>query len=271
MRLPAILLAAYDYLVLYLGLIWLGLLCLSWTLIATILYPVLPSRVGTQWGRYVIMAGFHVYISSLQLSRRCSFDLSALDALRQEEPLIIAPNHPSLLDAVMIISRLPNVTCIMKADLMNNVFLGAGARLARYIPNESVRQMVCLASQNILSGSHLLLFPEGTRTTQQPINTLKGSTALIAQQAGVPVQTVLIETSSPYLSKGWPLFRKPEMPIFYRVRLGRRFNPPQNSHDFMAELEHYFAQELGHTPSSMPIASPEMEACLQHTQKIQHP
>ncbi|MDP2247638.1 MAG: lysophospholipid acyltransferase family protein [Nitrosomonadales bacterium] len=265
------LLAAYDYLVLYLGLIWLGLLCLTWTLIATILYPLLPSRMGAQLGRYVIMAGFHVYISSLQLSRRCSFDLSALDALREEAPLIIAPNHPSLLDAVMIISRLPNVTCIMKADLMNNVFLGAGARLARYIPNESVRQMVCLASQNILSDSHLLLFPEGTRTIQLPINTLKGITALIAQQAGVPVQTVLIETNSPYLSKGWSLFRKPEMPIFYRVRLGRRFSPPQNSHDFMAELEHYFVQELSHTTLSTPAASPEMESCQHHTQEIQHP
>lgn len=271
MRLSALLLVVYDYLVLYLGLIWLGLLCLGWTLIATILYPLLPSGVGTKLGRYVIMAGFRVYIGSLQLSRRCSFDLNALDVLREESPLIIAPNHPSLLDAVMIISRLPNVTCIMKADLMNNIFLGAGARLARYIPNESVRQMVYLASKNILSGSHLLLFPEGTRTTQSPINNLKGSTALIAQQAGVPVQTVLIETNSPYLSKGWSLFRKPEMPIFYRVRLGRRFNPPQNSHDFMDELEHYFVQELSHTSLSTPAASPEMEACLQHAQEIQHP
>jgi 1-acyl-sn-glycerol-3-phosphate acyltransferase len=250
-----LLLGIYDYLVLYLGLIWLGLLSLGWTLIATILYPLLPRRLATRLGRYVIMAGFRVYLASLSLSRRCSFDLSALDVLRTETPLIIAPNHPCLLDAVMVISRLPNVACVMKAELMNNIFLGAGARLARYIRNEPIRQMVLQASEDLKCGSHLLLFPEGTRTTHYPVNPFKGSIALIAHQARMPVQTVWIETSSPYLSKGWPLFRKPSMPISYRVRLGKRFAPPVNTHKFMAELEQYFIQELAQGSSLLPEVS----------------
>ncbi len=88
------------------------------------------------------------------------------------------------------------------------------------------------------------MFPEGTRTTRQPINALKGSIALIAMQAQVPVQTVLIETNSPYLSKGWSLFRKPVMPVRYKIRLGKRFDPPENTHQFMTELEDYFIQTL---------------------------
>ncbi|MES2879585.1 MAG: 1-acyl-sn-glycerol-3-phosphate acyltransferase, partial [Pseudomonadota bacterium] len=122
----------YDYLVLYLGLIWLGFLCLSWTVVAVILYPLLPLHRGRALGRWVIMVAFRLYLASLSASRRCHFDLTALDALRNEGPLIIAPNHPCLLDAVMVISRLPNVACVMKSSLMDNVFLGAGSRLARY-------------------------------------------------------------------------------------------------------------------------------------------
>lgn len=239
-----LLLGVYDYLLLYLGLAWLGLLCLCWTLIATLIQPLLPRHLATMIGRFVIMAGFRIYIASLSLSRRCSFDLSALDSLRTDVPLIIAPNHPGLLDAVMIISRLPNVCCVMKAELMNNVFLGAGARLAGYIRNESVHRMVLQACENFKKGGHLLLFPEGTRTTRHPVNPLTGSTGLIARQAGVPVQTVIIETDTPFLSKGWPLFRKPSMPLHFRVRLGRRFEPPQNTRLFTAELEQYFAEEL---------------------------
>ena len=243
-KLMRLLLGFYDYLVLYLGLAWLGVLCLTWTLAAAVLYYLLPPPLAIRLGRYAIMAGFRLFLASLQLSRRCHFDLSALDSLRHEAPLIIAPNHPSLLDAVMVISRLPNVSCIMKADLMNNVLLSAGARLARYIRNESIRQMVMQASADFKTGSHLLLFPEGTRTTTLPVNVFKGSIGLISQQAQVPVQTVFIETNSAYLSKGWPLLRKPAMPVSYRVRLGRRFDPPQNTHSFIAELEHYFAHEL---------------------------
>ncbi len=238
------LLNGYDHLVLYLGLTWLGVLCLAWTPVAMILYPLLSERRGKALGRQVITAVFRLYLASLSASRRCSFDLAALDALRDEPSLIIAPNHPCLLDAVMVISRLPNVACVLKADLMNNLFLGAGSRLARYIRNEPLRRMVHSATRDFGCGSHLLLFPEGTRTTACPVNPLKGSIALIALHAQVPVQTVLIETDTRYLSKGWPLFRKPSLPIHYRVRLGRRFEPPQQTQLFMAELEHYFAHEL---------------------------
>jgi 1-acyl-sn-glycerol-3-phosphate acyltransferase len=234
----------YDYLVLYLGLIWLGFLSLCWTLIACMLYPLLPKRYGITLGRYVIMISFRAYLASLSLSQRCHFDLTELDVLRNDTPMIIAPNHPCLLDAVMVISRLPNVACVMKAELMNNVFLGAGARLARYIRNEPIRRMVMQSTEDFETGSHLLLFPEGTRTVRQPINALKGSIALIAHQAKVPVQTLIIETNSPYLSKGWSLFRKPIMPVSYKIKLGKRFPPPDNTHQFMTELEEYFSHAL---------------------------
>jgi len=242
--LARLLLGVYDYLLLYLGLVWLGLLCLSWTLIATVLQLVMPRRPAAMLGRFAIMAGFRIYLATLSASRRCRFDLDALDALRSEGALIIAPNHPGLLDAVMIISRLPNVCCVMKAELMNNVFLGAGARLAGYIRNESVHRMVLQACEDFKNNSQLLLFPEGTRTTRQPLNPLTGSAGLIARQAGVPVQTVIIETDTPFLRKGWPLYRKPDMPMHFRVRLGRRFDPPENTRLFTAELEQYFAEEL---------------------------
>lgn len=234
----------YDYLVLYLGLIWLGFLSLCWTLIASMLYPLLPERYAIYLGRYAIMISFRIYLATLSISQRCSFDLTELDVLRNDAPMIIAPNHPCLLDAVMVISRLPNVACVMKAELMNNIFLGAGARLARYIRNEPIRHMVMQATEDFRTGSHLLLFPEGTRTVQQPINALKGSIALIAHQAKVPVQTLIIETNSPYLSKGWPLFRKPTMPVSYKIKLGKRFPPPDNTHHFMMELEEYFCDAL---------------------------
>lgn len=258
------LLSAYDYLVIYLGLTWLAVLCLAWTPIALIIYPLLPERHGRALGRWFTMAAFRFYLRSLSLSRRFSFDLSALDALRDQPSLIIAPNHPSLLDAVMVISRLPNVACVLKTELMNNILFGAGARLARYIRNIPVRRMVQQAVRDFDSGSHLLLFPEGTRTTTYPVNPFKGSIGLIAKHAQVAVQTVLIESNTAYLGKGWPIFRKPAMPIHYRLRLGRRFDPPSvDPLQFMAELEQYFAQELTNASEKTPLVKP---SCFLDTQ-----
>jgi 1-acyl-sn-glycerol-3-phosphate acyltransferase len=190
------------------------------------------------------MAGFRGFIAAMQAMGIFRCDLTALDALRDAGALIVAPNHPALLDAVLVISRLPRVVCITKASLWDNWFLGGGIRLAGYIRNDTPLTLVKQARRELRAGHHLLIFPEGTRTVAPPVNAFKAGFLLIARQAGVPVQTVFIEGESRYLTKGWSLFRKPDLPLVYRARLGRRFEVPRDLHGFNAELERYFRTEL---------------------------
>jgi 1-acyl-sn-glycerol-3-phosphate acyltransferase len=234
----------YEYFALYSSLTLLGLICLTWSVFALPLYFMLPHRLGTQVGRAGITYGFRLYAWSLSITRTYLLDLRAVDTLRGGPPVILAPNHPALIDALLILTRHPNLVCVMKSQLMNNVFLGAGSRLARYVRNDSSRQMVKESVAHLKLGGVLLLFPEGTRTTRLPINPLVGSVGLIAKHANVPVQTLLIETDSPFLSKGWPLFRRPRLPIVYRVRLGKRFDPPADVAAFTAELDRYYRDAL---------------------------
>jgi 1-acyl-sn-glycerol-3-phosphate acyltransferase len=167
-------------------------------------------------------------------------DSKALDALCEERGLIVVANHPSMLDALILVARLPRSACIMKADLMRNVFLGAGARLARYIRNDSARGMIRLAVEDLQGGGQLVIFPEGTRTTTPPVNPFRPGVTLIAKRARVPIQAVFIDTDSPYLGKGWPIWRLPPLPIRFSVRLGRRFEPRDDSDALLAEMEQYF-------------------------------
>jgi len=237
--------SAYGCLVIYSGLLVFGLMCLVWSGAAALAcYPLSKER-GRVVGRRVTSYGFRCYLWLLALTGAFRFDLRALDALRDAGPLIIAPNHPSLLDAVMVLSRLPDVACVMKAELINNPIYGASARLAGYIRNDEFIGGVTEAVKDLRAGGQLLLFPEGTRTTRRPVNPLKGGAPLVSKRSGVPIQTVLIETSSPFLSKGWALHRIPAVPVSYRVRLGRRFIPRDNLRETIAEMEAYLASELG--------------------------
>lgn len=236
--------------VLYSALLVLAVICLSWTLLALPLYLLLPRRLGTIVGRCGIMAGFRLNAWYLGLVGMYRLDLRAIDALRGEPALILAPNHPTMIDAILILTRHPNIACVMKKEILANVFLGSGARLARYVCNERPLQMIREAVADLGRGGILLLFPEGTRSVQSPINALTASVGVIAKQAAVPVQTLIIETDTPYLAKGWKLFRRPALPITYRVRLGRRFAPPEDVRTFMAELDAYFHAELADAPQS---------------------
>lgn len=246
---------AYETVAMLAGLGALAAICLAWLPFALLFHPLLPRRLGQPLGRRFIAGGFRVYLRFLELFCACRFDLGQLDRLRDGGPLILAANHPSLLDAVMIVSRLPNAVCVMKASLMDNLLFGAAARLARYIRNDAPLEMILNARQALHDGARLVIFPEGTRTANFPLDPCSPSTGLVANRARVPVQTVLIEFSTPYLGKAWPLFRRPQLPLSCRIRLGRRFEPPSNVQAFTAEIEAYFRAELGENGASPAPAS----------------
>lgn len=234
----------YAALRLRFSLVVLGVGCLLWTVLALPLGLILPQRLGMVVGRWMATLGFRAYLWLLASIGFARFDIRALDALRGAGPLILAPNHPGLLDALMVLSRLPNVTCIFKASLLRNPLWGAGARLAGYIRNDLFLGSVNLAVEELHRGSQLLLFPEGTRSEPLPLGEFQIGAAYVSYRSGVPIQTIFIEQDSRFLGKGWPWLRRPDLPMHFRIRLGQRFDAPSNPKAFTLTLRDYFLGEL---------------------------
>lgn len=228
----------------YLALLLLGVMSLVWNLLSYALYPFLPRERGTVIGRAAIAGGYRLFWWWLQLTGVMRLSYDGVDSLSRDAGLIIAPNHPTALDALLVVARVPRGVCIMRASLMQNPFLGAGARLARYIRNAPPQGMVRGAVANLKAGGQLIMFPEGTRTVTPPVNRFLPGLTLISQMAGVPIQTVIIDTDSPYLGKGWPVWKPPHFPMVFHVRLGQRFAPGGDHQGLLRELEDYFRREL---------------------------
>ena len=239
--------AAYESFWHYFGFVYFGAVGVLYGIVASVLHLILPARLRAPLGRRLIGFLFRGFLRMMTASGVVKLDLSALDVLRGQPGLVIAPNHPCLLDAVFVIAHVPEVSCIMKAEIWNNVVLGGGARLAGYIRNDSTNSMVRASAQELRDGRPLLVFPEGTRTRRGPVNQFKGGFALIAKVARAPIQTVFIETDSPFLGKGWPLLKKPRFPLVYRARLGKRLTVDGDLKAFIHQLEVYYRDELsGH-------------------------
>lgn len=235
---------AREWLVLGAGFAVLGLCCLLYSALACLLTLVLRGERAKRVGRRLATLGFRSYLRALTACGAARFDLSALDALRDAGPLVIVANHPGLLDAPMVVSRLGDVTCVLKASLLRSPFWGAGSRLAGYIPNDWFLGSVNLAVDELRRGHQLLLFPEGTRTAAAPLGEFRGGAALVAHRAGVPVQAIFIEQDSGFLGKQRRLLSRPDMPMRFRVRLGRRFDAPADPRAFTRGLRAYFLEEL---------------------------
>lgn len=240
-----------DYLITYGLLATLAVMILVWTVLAVLLLAPMPARRRRAWARRTMTDGFAVFARLLTLAGAYRLDLTALDALRAGPALILAPNHPTSLDAIVLLTRHPDLACVLKPQLLSNPFLGAGARLAGFIRSDPPRRMVKDAVAQLRRGSSVLLFPEGTRTRRSPINTLTASVAVIARHAHVPIQVVLIETDSAYLGKGWPLLKAPRLPILYRARLGERLEPPHEVAQCMRRLESEYRARLEQAPQRL--------------------
>ena len=223
-------------------LLGLGLASLVWNAVALLLLPLLPRDAGRRVGRAAISRGYRTFFRVARASGLLRMDADALRPLADEPGLMIVANHPSLLDALMLVAELPRSACVMKASLLHNPFLAPGALLARYIRNDGAHRMLREAIDDLRAGGQLVLFPEGTRTTRLPLNPLQSGFALIARRANAPVQVVFIDTASPYLGKGWPLWRLPPLPIEFSVRLGRRFEATSDDLPaFVREVERHLA------------------------------
>ena len=138
----------------------------------------------------------------------------------------------------------------MKAALQKNVFFGPAARFSGYIVNNNPLEMIRQACLELQAGAHLVIFPEGTRTRDFPVGPFSGTAALISRRSKVPIQTLIIEFSTPYLGKAWPLFRRPLLPLRCTVTLGQRFPSSDNTADMTQELQAYYRQQLNGSTAS---------------------
>ncbi len=243
-----VLLYSYQWFVALAGAIYFLSAGLLLSILGLLVKPFISNKQAQYVGRYGMHVLTWLFFACLQLTRLVKVDSTDLDQLRNDGGLIIAPNHPCLMDAVFISARLPNTVYVMKASVLNNpVFFGA-ATLGNFIRGDKPIQFVQQCKIALRQGGQLVLFPEGTRSRGESINEFKGGLALIAQQSGATIQTVLIKTDNLFLSKNWSILKKPDFPLIYKIELGQRFQVAkhQDHKAFTRHLEAYFKNSLKH-------------------------
>ncbi|MCF7970579.1 MAG: 1-acyl-sn-glycerol-3-phosphate acyltransferase [Methylococcaceae bacterium] len=239
----------WEWFLLFMGLVYWAITAIVVSLTGTILIAILPQKTALSCGRFLLQKDFQFFIFLLKITGLLILDDEALKSLaRRKEAMIIAPNHTALWDIVFIAAQVPEVVCVMKGSILNNPFLGGGARLAGYIPINSISQMLKLAVQRLKQNETLLMFPEGTRTKTdaQWLNPLKGGVALLAKRTKAPVVPVFIRSNTRFYEKGWPLYKKPDFPLKISFSVGEPvlIQKDESVQAFSQRLEQIYLDEL---------------------------
>lgn len=161
----------------------------------------LRDPIGRARGaRHIIRWALRKYVRSLCALRLIDLEVRGLERASAQGTLFVA-NHPSLLDAPILLAYLGDTVVVAKQALRANPFLAAAIRGADYVVNDDAVELVKACRARIDAGQSMLLFPECTRTAVDGTITLRRGAAQIAVRSGCPVVPITITFSEPLLTK----------------------------------------------------------------------
>jgi 1-acyl-sn-glycerol-3-phosphate acyltransferase len=170
-----------------------------------------------------------------------------------DEPLargtVYVANHPSLVDATLILARLPDAVCLFKPSLMRNPAIGPAAVMAGYVRGDTGLDLIKAAGDKVAAGQSMLVFPEGTRTEPGTmLGRMRPGFALIAARAKAPVRLMVIRASPELGARGRPLWPAPALlPCWVEITLDRTwpYEPGRSAAELTQCVERRICEVLG--------------------------
>ena len=194
-----------------------------------VVFPLLGALVDEKQAqrrrRRAIQVGFRVFVTFLTFVRLLRYDIRGNAQMLNQRGVLVIANHPSLIDAVILVSHMPDVHCVVKEGVWRNPFYGRVVRAAGYVPNLLATEVVERVTALIRDGETVLLFPEGTRTPLGETPRVRRGAALILLRSGRPAIPVQLHMCPKVLTKGYSLWRFPAVRVQYSLAVGDAIRP----------------------------------------------
>jgi len=192
-------------------------------LLRIVYFPLLgllvrDSARRTRLARRAVQRSFAQFVMLMEGLGLIRVEFDGLDKL-QRGGMLLLPNHPTLIDVVILMARVRNADCVVKASLARNPFTRGPVRACGYITNDAGPELIEACQASLAAGGNLVIFPEGTRTRPgEPLHLQRGA-AQIAARLGRDVTPVLIRCEPRGLTKGQPWWRVADQALHFRLEV----------------------------------------------------
>ncbi len=202
-----------------------GSIVMGLTLFPLIILFTKDKRRRSDRVRSAISYAFRLYLSVIELLGVVKIKTKGFEHLQGMQSKLVICNHPSLLDVVIIMSRLKNIQCVVNNKLWRNPFVGIVVRAAGFIRNDTEPQFFLQQCKEMLArGENLVIFPEGTRSVPgQPMKLHRG-VANLALCAEADVQALTLICNSVWLIKNVKWYEIPPKRAEFSLEVGPLFS-----------------------------------------------
>jgi len=203
--------------------------------LAFLVFPMLrvlvhPTEKFQNAMRSFVCIAFRGHVWYMRLTGLISLRFENRHILSTARGMIVVANHPSLIDVVILIAYIPQADCIVKAKLWSNPFM-RGVVSSIYIQNSlEFDHTTELAQISLEKGNNLVIFPEGTRSSDGSAAPLRRGGAHLALRTGHDIIPVQIIADNPAgLRKGDSLLISPKKGV---VRYILKVLEPIHTNDY---------------------------------------
>ncbi len=177
-----------------------------------------------QLARRSISASFRLFLGTARALGVLDYRIDGIEALQNDHGCLVVANHPTLIDYVLLASVMPDVDCLVKADLLHHFFFRGVIRAADYLVNSQGKTLVATCRQRLLNGDTIMIFPEGTRTRYGTAPVLKRGAANIAVRCGCDLRVVHIHCSEQILNKQSRWYQTSPAKPFFTISVRERIS-----------------------------------------------
>ena len=127
-----------------------------------------------------------------------TIDIKGEENIKKGQAYIIVSNHQSAFDIVVLYRLWMHFKWVAKREIFQIPFIGWNLWLNNHIAIDrtsvrGARKMITQAQEHLKQGSSVLIFPEGTRSTDGVIKRFKDGAFVLAKKTGYPILPVVIE------------------------------------------------------------------------------
>lgn len=170
--------------------------------------------------RKVIQRAMQLFVWLTRVFDLLKVSIEGEEILMQSSACVLAANHPTLIDALILLSKKPNLVCITKHELWFNPVWRIVLANAEFISQNDSHRIVASCVERVSRGSSILIFPEGHRSEPHRAFPFHQGAAAVALRSGVPIVPIAISFEPPGLLRGQRWYQMWATRYHMRVSVG---------------------------------------------------
>ncbi len=142
-----------------------------------------------------IWAMFYIWVNPFW-----KIDLEGKENIKKGQTYIVISNHQSAFDIVLLYGLWMHFKWVAKREVFRVPVIGWNLWLNKHIVIDrasvrGARKMIIEAQKNLNMGNSVLIFPEGTRSTDGAVKRFKDGAFVLAKKTNYPILPVIVEGS----------------------------------------------------------------------------